>query len=329
MNINKVTDWLLKDWKVKVICLVISVFLYLFHQSALIDRKTFVIPLDVIEEGPVMHVGDVEKNVSVVVRATKEDMVNIHNSDLHATVNLNSIYENGTYELPVKIEFSDKIMMFDTLEIHIKPEKIKVHVEKKSSRYVPVEASIAGTVAYGYQIESIECNPSVALVYGPESMVNSISYINTEKIFVTNAERNFSTDANYLNYNKLVKIMETEPCKITISLSQLSSEKTFENLTIRPVNLSDDFELVMEYPAFSIKVGGTVNTLENYEISKSAIQVDLKNITEEGTYNLPVKVNLPSGIKLISASSDSVSVTLNKKHLEIEEEIPANETVTE
>lgn len=321
MDKNKITEKLLKNWIVKVICLVLALFLYLFYQSTLTEKKIFIIPLEIIEDGSVMHVGNIEKKVSVEVRTDKDEMIKIQNSDLRASINLDSLYENGSHEIPVNIDFSEKIMSFNTLEIRIKPEKVNVHVEKKSSRYIPVQASVVGNVANGYEISAIDCNPSVVQVFGPESVVNNISYIATDKVFVNNAERNFTVEANYQNFNKYINIIDTEPCKVTVTLGQLSMEKTFEGLAVKPVNLSDDFDLIMEYPALSVKVTGFVSVLDKYEISKSALQVDLKGLSEEGTYELPVKINLPAGINLVSKSMDNISVVLTKKNIETLENI--------
>lgn len=324
MNINQTTEKILKNWPIKIICLIIAIFLYLFHQSSLIEKRTFVIPLSVIEDGAVMHVGDVQKNISVVVRASKDDMLNIRYTDIGASVSLNSIMENGIYDLPVKISFSDKMLEFDTLEIRIKPEKVKVTAEKKMSRYVPVEASIVGNVSAGYDISTVECNPSFVQVFGPESIVNNLECIYTEKVNVSNAQNNFTTEAVYQNYNRLIKLLDTDPCKVTVSLERQKMEKEFTGIKISPLNLDDGLELQKDFPELKILVSGFVNILDKYSLPKNAVQVDLRDITEAGTYEMPVRINLPSNISVVSKSLDKVTVVVEKK-IDIEQEQSDNE----
>ena len=55
MNTKHLLDKILDKWPAKVICLVIAIFLYFFHQASLIDSKTVVVPLQIIENGIVMH----------------------------------------------------------------------------------------------------------------------------------------------------------------------------------------------------------------------------------------------------------------------------------
>ena len=53
MNKKRLLDKILDNWPAKVICLIIAIFLYFFHQASLIDSKTFVVPLQIIENGMV------------------------------------------------------------------------------------------------------------------------------------------------------------------------------------------------------------------------------------------------------------------------------------
>ena len=51
MNTKRLLDKILDKWPAKVICLVIAIFLYFFHQASLIDSRTVVVPLEIIENG--------------------------------------------------------------------------------------------------------------------------------------------------------------------------------------------------------------------------------------------------------------------------------------
>ena len=119
MNTKRLTDKLFDKWPAKIICFIIAVFLYFFHQASLVETKTFVLPLEVIENGMVMHLGNIPKSVSVVVRADDNDIKSILPSDMTATVSLDSITEKGTYNLPVNILLSENLMEMDSLEVKL------------------------------------------------------------------------------------------------------------------------------------------------------------------------------------------------------------------
>ena len=91
MNTKRLLDKVLNKWPAKVVCLVIAIFLYFFHQASMIDSKTFVVPLQIIEDGMVMPVGNTPGSVSVVVRAGEEVIKAVLPSDISASVSLDSI----------------------------------------------------------------------------------------------------------------------------------------------------------------------------------------------------------------------------------------------
>ena len=112
------------------------------------------------------------------MRATK-----ILNSDIKAYLDLNQINNSGNYRLPVNITLSNKLVEFDPLEISIRPEFLNVKVEKKAAKFVPLEPTLVGEVARGYQISNIELDPSFVEIRGPESVLSSVEYLQTSSYF--------------------------------------------------------------------------------------------------------------------------------------------------
>ena len=150
MNTKHLLDKILDKWPAKVVCLIIAIFLYFFHQASLIDSKTIVVPLEIIENGIVMHVGNAPKSVSVIVRAEEETIKSVLPSDLKASICLDTITQKGIYKLPVKITLADSLMEYDPFEIKMKDDTVTIEVDRKAIKYVPIVPSIIGEVANGY-----------------------------------------------------------------------------------------------------------------------------------------------------------------------------------
>ncbi len=53
--------------------------------------------------------------------------------------------------------------------------------------------------------------------------------------------------------------------------------------------------------------------LENYILSKHAVQLNLYDIKEEGTYEIPLKYVIPANLQLIEKSDDEITVTIVRK----------------
>ena len=310
---TRIIDKLRNEWPAKVICLVIAIFIYIFHQASLVEKKIFVVPLKIQNEGIVMPVGDVPSSVSVVVKAGENEIMSIQKNDITATINLNNIVKKGTYTVPVKIEISEKLLQFDILEIKLRQENIELDVEKVESKYVNIAPSIVGAAAHGYQVDSVLMTPSTALITGPESIVNSLNEIYTQRINVSNAETNFSTEVGFQNPSKFVSIGDSGPYKAEVSISQVQDEHTFEDVSVELLNIPDGLMVDGQVPKVSFTLFGKMIELEKFILLKNSVQANFSDIKEPGTYEIHLKYNIPSDIEIKNKSHDYISVKVVKK----------------
>ncbi len=316
MNIKHLTDKIFDKWPAKIICFVIAVFLYFFHQASLVDTKTLALPLQIIENGMVMHIGNAPKSVSVVVRANDNDIKSVVASGMTASVNLDSITEKGVYKLPVHISLDETFMEYDPLEIKLKEDFVTIEVDRKSFKYVPIVPSVVGDVANGYEVQSISMNPSTVEIFGPEALVKATNQIYTTRLNVSNAETNFATEVMYQQLNNLVTVVDEGPFKATVSVVPKIIEKEFQEIEVEPLYLSEDLELSASLPLVSIKLSGAMPVLENYKLSRHAVQLSLYDVNEPGTYELPLKYNIPANLQLLEKSDEELTVTVIKKSVE-------------
>lgn len=306
---NKITD----QWPAKVICLVVAIFLYCYNQFSTIEKKIFAVPLTILEDGIVVHVGDYPSSVAVVVRSNENNMKLVSAKDIEAVVDLNSITEKGIYKLPVNIKLTDELLTLDPFEIKLNQESMTIEVDKKAVKYVNLEPSLVGNVGHGYEISKIELNPSTVLITGPEKILNTTEIVNTAKINVSNAETTFSVDTEYLEMTKLYQVDNKGPYKATVVVVPSQMERDFTQVPVELVNLSEDLILDGKNPTVSIKLSGKMIVLENYSISKQAVKIDLSGIEEPGIYELPVIYTIPSSLTMMSNSGETITVSLISK----------------
>ena len=316
MSKRSLIERMLDKWPAKIICLIISIFLYIFHQTSIIDKRNIVVPLKIVENGLVMHVGKVPSTVSVVVRGNDSDVKSVVPSDFEATVNLDEITEKGDYLIPVKISLSEKLMEFDPFEVKLKNHQVEVSVDLKDIKYVELVPSVVGEVAHGYTISSIEMNPSFIEISGAKSILDKISHIDTTKINVSNAKNTFSTDCEFLQVSKNFTIEDINPAKATVIITPLEYEKQFENNSVQILNLDDNFEIVSNLPKINVTLKGTMPDLEPYEPGKSFVQLDCSLIKSEGIYSIPVKINYPKKFQLLSKSFDTINLKIKIKRID-------------
>ena len=320
MNIRQLTEKYFEKWPAKIVCFVLAVILYVFHQVSLVEKRSFVIPLRITENGMVTHQTGLPASVNVIVRASPDSINSISASDIRASINLDDYIESGTFDIPVVLNLSDRLLAIDPLELHVTPEVIKTKVELKKARFVKIRPSIVGEVAHGYEITNVDVNPSYAQVVGGESMIDKLEYIETTKVMVSNASTDFSTEAEYLSVNKLLSVVDKGPYKVTVTVRPAESEKTFENISVLPLHLSKKLQLKKSLPYVSFKLKGKLLNLEKYSPAIDTVRLDFSNVTVPGVYELPLIYSVPHAFTLLEKSDETVTVeVLEAEHFEEEE----------
>lgn len=306
MKANQLFNKILDKWPVKVCCLILAICLFLFHQASLTEKRSFVIPLAIEEDGAVVHTGDYVSNVTVVVRANTEAISSVHSNELYAYVSLNGVAKNGEYNLPVRVKVSDEILAFDPFEVKVKPEYIKIKAEKKEMRYIPVSPSVVGEPAHGYEVTDVKTNPSVLEVTGPATIIENTNKIYTEKIDVDGLTKKESFKVDYKAINKLLSVKTDDQIEVTVMIEPQSMERIIEGIEVSVLFLNEALT-VMDGPAVvTVKLSGTVPVLENYIPGKRFVTVDMSKITQAGEYDLPLVYTVPAYLTLEEKSNETI-----------------------
>ena len=310
MKANRFFEKILYNWPVKVCCLIVAIALYLFHQASLTEKRSFVIPLTVVEEGAVQHTGDFTSTVTVVVRANTEQISSVHSNQLTAYVNLNNVAKNGEYNLPVKVKVDDELMGFDPFEIKVKPEYIKIKAETKDLKFIPLEASIVGEPEHGYEITQISIEPPFVEVTGPETIIENTQKIYLDRIDVTGLSQKEIFEADYKSVNKLLTIKEKGPFKVTLMIEPKQMERTIEDVEVTVLGLNERFYLKDDVIPVWVTLEGSMPVLEDYIPAKRFVTIDLSKITEPGEYDIPLNYNIPNYFELLEKSDETIHITV-------------------
>ena len=310
MKANRFFEKILYNWPVKVCCLIIAIALYLFHQASLTEKRSFVIPLNVVEEGAVQHTGDFTSTVTVVVRANTEQISSVHSNQLNAYVNLNNITKNGEYNLPVKVKVDDELMSFDPFEIKVKPEYIKIRAESKDIKFIPLEASVVGEPEHGYEVTEVTIEPAYVEVTGPESIIENTSKIYLDKVDVTGLTQKQTFETQYKSVNKLISIKETGPFQVTLMIEPRSMIRTINDIEVTVLSLDEKFYLQDDILPVWVTLEGSMPVLEDYVPVRRFVTADFSKIKEPGEYDIPLTYNIPSYFYLEETSDDFIHVTV-------------------
>lgn len=321
MNTKQLLEKVFNRWPIKIICFVLAILVYFFHQISVLETKTFTVPVEIQALGSMLPAETQERSVRVTIRGKSEELNAIIESDLHAFLDITNITREGKVNVPVIINTSQRMTAIDPLEITVKPEKINIEVEQRTERFVPLKPLIAGECDYGYEIKNISLEPSSILISGPKNMVESIQSINTEKVDVSGAVKSFEIDVLPRNLNRLISLENYDMTKVSVEIDEIDSSKRIGTIPINMINLPETFIAEKSVEFADIEIAGTVLDLDDLKISSINITVDCSEITEPGEYELPVNIKVPYYFTIITQEPKTVNLKVTVK--------PVEETITE
>lgn len=320
MNIKHLIEKATSDWPAKVICLCLAIFIYSFHQISTLSSKTFSVPMNVISGGSLMSTDVYPAFVKVEVKTEPTNLVSITPGDLKATLNLTGFIEPGVYEVPVTFELSSRLMDMEPLEISISPDTVKLNLEEKVLKYIPVTASTSGEPDYGYYVSNLEVVPSSVKVIGPKSIVDLTEQIYTKKVMVKGAKTTFSSNTQVDNINTLLEVYPESDFKVNVEISPQQSSRKIDKLKLNVAGLSEKLIVSNVLPLVSFEISGSLNSVEKFTPGKNTVSIDLSSFTEPGEYEANVRINVSDNFQIKGLSHQTVKVTLVEKTLETEEE---------
>lgn len=324
MNTKQFLERITHNWKAKVICFVIAIFVYFIHQMSLLSKKTFTLPLSVEQNGSMLPAESFEKfhYVRVTVRGKTEQLASLTESDFTALIDISYKDKEGTYTFPVIIQPSERTMLMEPLEIRVKPEKVPLAIEQKSFKFAKVVPSVAGKVAHGYELVATTSEPHSIKVEGPRSIVEQVTEVYTDAVDVEGLTKDTTRIVKVINKNLHVSLANDAPVRIKVSVRPVGMTKSFQNIPISFTNLKENFSISASKEPLNVVLEGDQLVLENLNVSQIKADADCSSITEAGEYNLPVNVLLPARTSLTSQSMDAIMVKVEEIPLE---EIPLEE----
>lgn len=329
MSTNKLREKIFDKWKIKVLCFVVAIVVYVIHMFTVLDTKTFSIPVDIQAYGMMIPSEIKSHNVKVTVRGKSEELSAILESDLQAYLDITGVTKEGEVNVPVIVMPSKRLSILDPLEINVKPDKIKVDVQLREERYVPVKPVIAGECGYGYEVRNVTAEPSEILISGPRKMVDSIIQINTEKVDVSDCRKTTVQETVARNQNKLITLEKLDSIKVTAEIKEIETTKQLNGFRVNCTKLQDNLEAQEIKQKIQMVLNGTLLNLEKVKNSSITVSVDCSSIKQPGEYELPVTVKVPYYVTLQNNEPETVMVIVTEKPVEPEEPLTEDTNHTE
>lgn len=284
LNTETIRNWSDKKNLIpKLVSILLAVVLWGYLTSTKSGDIRFKLPLTYRNLDQTLTVSHLSNKYFMVrLKGRKDDLKSINSKNIKVFVDLSTAKVGEYNSFPVRIE---KIDIPEELEVDVNPAEIKLYVEKKSYRNVPVVARASGDPEKGFVLGMIKVNPETVRIAGAANLITSIESLKTEYIFVNNKNSTFKT---------VVKIEKINEEEIDYNLEDV-------DVTVPIVPVSDT--AVVELP-LAVK-----NRIRGY---------DYRLAVEKVTADIIIQHNKPGGAVDLSAYVDAYEIPV------INSDIPAN-----
>ncbi len=196
-------------------------------------------------------------------------------------------------------------------------EGLSVSVEVMKVKGIPVVFDVEGSPAEGYKYSGCVSTPESVQVCGRSEDIDKISEIDVPAsvIDISGASEPIEMSVDITPYlPEGVELVDENSgnVKVTVKIEQEGTLSVdFMVSSIRINNLAENLQVSYEPDAeITFRFTGDEDLLDTLDIS-NAVSVDLSDYDRPGTYDIPVKVNLPAGIS--QDGQVTVQLTLAEK----------------
>ncbi len=183
---------------------------------------------------------------------------------------------------------------------------------------VKISAECSGSTAEGYQVESVTTTPNVISVAGSDEALSALAEQNNTIWILADA-----IDISGKDKDHEEKINISEYLPEGLKLTSDSSEDVFVHVNILPQgstvceiptknikveNMPKGMQAAFDAAQIEVRVKKTREDMDDLKEKDIKASIDLKD-KEEGSYELPVKIQIPEGYELVDDVTTGVEVS--------------------
>lgn len=314
---------LFNNWGLKIVSLIVAIFLWLFVTNYQ-DPETVLtvnnVPVKLLHteavksEGKIYIVLDDSDTIPVVtINAPRSIVDKLEADNVIATADLEDM--NPDYTVPITIttnKYSDSIT-----NISGSIRSVALSVEDEARAIFPIETSVAGSAADGYQMGQVALDQNQVRVTGPKSEVERVKSAGVI-VDISGSDRTVSTNAEIHLYDEDGRDIDIDK-NLTLNIDKVMVRVEVLPLKVVPIKIAVSGNPVEGYRMTGetsvepgqVMVAGKKSTLE----ALSAISIPSSELNVTGRTNDLVKTfdlrnYLPSGVELAEGEGESVKVTI-------------------
>ncbi len=308
MKLNILQDIFIKDWKIKLICILFAFILWSYIHISKINATDIRVPIEY--KNIPDNIEFASKPISfatIRIRGKKEDL-KFPTSNLKAEVTLSDA-KIGSFEYEVDF---DSRQLPEKVEV-TRISKVQLSFEKIIQKNLWVKANIKGEASEGFKQGRIIVLPKKVLLKGPKSRLDKLREIFTKEIDISGAEKDVQEYVELaIPYSKISPVRNNKVLvEIKIFETNTFEERIMDNIEILVSNLDPVLKASLSQDKVKFYLRGNSKELNLIQKTDLSVVADLEGTRYDYENNTILPYSEETSIPLqpkILKFNDKVSV---------------------
>jgi hypothetical protein len=251
--------------------------------------------------------------VNILFRGSREDIRYLNNEQLRVVIPVPDPEQGKEMVVELKSRFLENPTSANAKVIRFSPDQVIVKLDQEGAKLLPVKATVNGSLPEGLEVERMVCTPATVRVTGAKQVLDAMENIHTEPIELKNRQSSFKESVQIdLPQNSRLTI-DPEWVTVEFALEMRSSTTVLEKIPVRILCAPGERRTIDVQPqAINVTVRGQQQRLEQIRSVDVFAYVSCMELAESTGYDLPVVVDLPSGVQLVKTEPPVVHVQIGK-----------------
>jgi hypothetical protein len=196
--------------------------------------------------------------------------------------------------------------------VDLKPDSLRVELDRAISKRVPVDLSLIPTFRDGYgQVGPMSVSPDSVTVTGAESVLRGIRSWKTERAAFEDLKSPVEERIQLAPAGKYAIALSAREVKVSINVEPFA-ERILAGLPIEPKDLPGDREIIFLPPRIDVTVRAGIKQLAALQRSDLKASASYTHILADSTGTVQVDIECPQGVQIVLRQPERVQYVVRK-----------------